>query len=159
MSCDTNPNRNARTAAVRNGVARLASKKVFYVGLAVGAVGLALGGLVAIPRLGRRFFTRRTKPGPDAPVDAGSVPALPARVTVMPAEAGKLTGVCATCGSSPGDKPGMWYVIGDRPHCQACTERSRSDCTERSRSDCAPRAARAAAVALGVPSSSLPAAG
>jgi hypothetical protein len=137
MSCETNLNKNAR-AAVRNGIARLASKKTFYVGLAVGAVGLALGGLVVIPRLGRRFFARRTKPGSDAPVNARSVAILPARVAVMPTETGKLTGVCATCGSSPGE----WYVIGERPHCQ----------------DCAPRAARAAAVTLGVPSSSSPAA-
>jgi hypothetical protein len=141
MSCETNLNKNAR-AAVRNGIARLASKKVFHVGLAVGAVGLALGGLVVLPRLGRRFFARRPKPGSDAPVDARSVATLPARVTVMATETGKLTGVCATCGSSPGDKPGMWYVLDDKPHCQ----------------DCAPRAARAAAVTLGVPSSSSPAA-
>jgi hypothetical protein len=43
---------------------------------------------------------------------------------------------CAGCSSSPAGKPGLWYVVGDRPYCQ----------------DCAPRAARAAGLTLGIPS-------
>jgi hypothetical protein len=139
MSCARGANRIANLAQ-RVGIPRLASRNAFYAGLAAGAVGLVIGGLVAArryrPRLAklRRFISpSRTSSVKSAVL--GDVPTLPSRAGLMPADVSKLSGDCPTCHALPRSKPGMWYVIGGDPYCQ----------------DCAPEAARQAGMDLGIP--------
>ncbi len=130
MSCDRNSSHTARTA-IKNGLSYLSSKKAFYVGAAAGAAGL-VGGLVLarkplaqatarararLKELARRSASRGTA----APmIDPRQVPELPAGQVVSPTPREKLTEKCAGCGSSPRSKPGAWYVIDGKPHCQDC---------------------------------------
>ncbi len=137
MSCDSNANILAR-AACRVGVSRLPGKYAYTAGLIAGAAGLlATAGIVA-PRL-LRGAVRRDQPAASQPpemVDVRRLPSLSARAQVPPAQPTALKDkTCANCGALPAAKPGMWYVIDDKVHCQ----------------DCAPRAAQAAGVDLVVP--------
>jgi len=142
MSCDSNANILAR-AACRVGVSRLPGKYAYTAGLIAGAAGLlATAGIVA-PRL-LRGAVRRDQPAASQPpemVDVRRLPSLSARAQVPPAQPTALKDkTCANCGALPAAKPGMWYVIDDKAHCQ----------------DCAPRAAQAAGVDLVVPRQSPP---
>ena len=142
MSCDSNANILAR-AACRVGVSRLPSKYAYTAGLIAGAAGLlATAGIVA-PRL-LRGVVRRDQPAASQPpdmVDVRRLPSLSARAQVPPAQPSALKDkTCANCRALPAAKPGTWYVIDDKAHCQ----------------DCAPRAAQAAGVDLVVPRQSPP---
>jgi hypothetical protein len=137
MSCDSNSNILAR-AACRVGISRLPGKYAYAAGLIAGAAGLlATVGIVA-PRL-LKGVVRRDQPAASPPldiVDVRRLPSLSARAQVPPAQPAALKDkTCANCAALPAAKPGAWYVIDDKAHCQ----------------DCAPRAAQAAGVDLVVP--------
>src|SRR5512136_597434 len=130
MSCDRNSNHTAR-AAIKNGLSYLSGKTAFYVGVAAGTAGL-VGGLVlarkplaqaaskARARL-KELAWRSAARGAGAPmIDPRRVPELPAGQVISPTPREKLTEKCAGCGSSPRSKPGAWYVIDGKPHCQDC---------------------------------------
>ena len=125
MSCDSNANILAR-AACRVGVSRLPGKYAYTAGLIAGAAGLLATAGVLAPRLWKGIANRDQPPDL---VDARRLPSLSARTQVPPAAAPALKDkTCANCGALPAAKPGAWYVIDDKAHCQ----------------DCAPRAAQAA---------------
>jgi hypothetical protein len=133
MSCERAVGKVAALAP-RAGVQRLASKKAFYIGVAAGAAGLAVGGLAALVR----HLGRGAQPGGGtAPRDGREASALPARAQLMPTPLDQVTDSCMTCRASPRSKPGLWYLIEGHPYCQ----------------DCAPSAARQAGASLGLPAS------
>jgi len=132
MSCDSIFKRVGE-AAQKNGVSRLASRAAAYAGVTAGAVGGIALAAVAWQCARRSSGLRRLLERPKLPNgDIRQTPALPARPVVTPADAGKLSQPCFSCGTSPRAKPGTWYVIDGQPHCQ----------------DCAPRAAERASVSL-----------
>jgi hypothetical protein len=121
MSCDS-IFKQVSGAARRNGISRLASRAAAYAGLAAGAVGGIVLAAVAWQCARRSSRLRRLLERPAA-VSAGDnrqTPALPAQPVVAPTEAGQLSELCACCGASPRAKPGAWYVVDGRPHCQDC---------------------------------------
>ncbi len=144
MSCETNSSKIAKLAC-QVGIPRLVGKRGFYLGVAAGTAGvvggLALVGLSRAVRAKplaqaiatgrarlRRAYRRLVRPGPrPAPdlVDLRQVPELPARQAITPTPRDRLAGKkCADCGSSPGGKPGPWYVIDGKPFCQDCAPKS-----------------------------------
>jgi hypothetical protein len=146
MSCETNSSRIAKLAC-RVGIPRLAGKRGFYLGVAAGTAamvgGLALVGLSRAVRARslaqaiagararlRRAYQRLARPGPrpaPALIDLRQVPELPARQAIVPTPRDRLAGKqCAGCGSSPGGKPGPWYIIDGKPYCQDCAPKSAS---------------------------------
>ena len=133
MSCDSTFKRVGE-AARKNGIPRLAGRAAAYTGLAAGAVGSIALAAIAWQCARRSSGLRRLLDQPAPPVagDGRQSPALPTRPVVAPAEADKLSTPCAGCGASPRAKPGTWYIVDDRTHCQ----------------DCAPRAAERANVSL-----------
>jgi hypothetical protein len=145
MSCERNANKIAHLAA-RVGIPRLASKRAFYAGLAAGL--LAVVAARAVPRL-RRIPSKRDT-GDSATdlradgldlVGSQTIPALPSRKRVAPADPDALAGnTCANCQATPQGKPGVWYVIGEKAYCQ----------------DCAPHAASEADIDLATPSGPSP---
>ncbi len=133
MSCDSAFKRVGE-AARKNGISSLASRAAAYAGLAAGAVGGIAMAAVAWQCARRSSGLRRLLERPAA-ISAGEgrqAPALPARPVVAPTDTGQLSNPCAGCGALPRAKPGAWYVVDGRPHCQ----------------DCAPRAAEQANVSL-----------
>ena len=133
MSCDTQFKRVVE-AARRNGISRLASRTAAYAGLAAGAVGgIALAAMAwRCARRASGLCRFLERPATVSAGDGRQAPALPARPVVVPTDTGKLSEPCAGCGASPHAKPGAWYVVDGRPHCQ----------------DCAPSAAERANVSL-----------
>jgi hypothetical protein len=64
---------------------------------------------------------RVTGRSPHPPVDVRRVTALPGRTSLTPAAPDALEGKrCEGCNSSSQGKPGLWYVVGERPYCQDC---------------------------------------
>ena len=153
MSCDRNSNHTAK-AAIKNGLSYLSGKKAFYVGAAAGVAGL-VGGLVLarkplaqaaskararLKELARRSASRRAA----APmIDPRRVPELAAGQVISPTPREKLTEKCAGCGSSPRSKPGAWYVIDGKPHCQDCAPGVARQSKQRLQAPVSPRPATA----------------
>jgi len=151
MSCDRNSSQTAR-AAIENGLSLLSSKKAFYAGVVAGAAGL-VGGLVlarkplaqatsrARARL-KELARRSSSRGTTAPmIDPRRVPELSAGQIIAPTPREKLTEKCAGCGSSPRSKPGVWYVIDGKPHCQDCAPGAARQSKQRLQAPSAPRPA------------------
>lgn len=140
MSCESGSNKSAAFSRLTCGISKLAGKRGFYAGLALGGTGLLGAGLVALRRRGRvaarpTAATARSRPElPARPPAFKPLPRLPARTRIGLA---RVTGSerCATCGSRASAKPGPWYRINGRSYCQ----------------DCAPEAARQADVDLAAP--------
>jgi hypothetical protein len=121
MSCDSTFKRVGE-AARKSGISRLASRAAAYAGLAAGAVGgIALAAVAwqCVRRSGRlcRLLERSALANAG---DSRQAPALLARPVVAPTDAGQLSELCAGCGASPRAKPGAWYVVDGRSHCQDC---------------------------------------
>lgn len=138
MSCEAGSNKTAIFSRLSGGIARLAGKRGFYAGLALGGAGLLGAGVVALRRR-QRPARPASGPLPELPrLGSGGglkpLPRLPARTRLGPA---RVSGAerCATCGSRAETKPGPWYRINGRSYCQ----------------DCAPEAARQADVDLVAP--------
>jgi hypothetical protein len=117
VSCEQTPGKVAALAH-KGGVARLVSKRSFY----LGAAGiLALAASKAVPHLYRDLASRRAERGrpqmswPGAQqgeyVAHRRVPALPARALAMPAAGKMLTGRrCFNCQAAAGSKPGLYQI-------------------------------------------------
>jgi hypothetical protein len=104
LSCDTGERRGA-LAAVRNGVAALAGKKAFYLGLTL--AGTTLGG---------GLWLARRRPGPP-PVSPAVAPPLPGQEWVAPLRPDQRGGrPCAGCRVV--SKPGPWYDLCSRVYCK-----------------------------------------
>jgi hypothetical protein len=121
MSCDSTF-KQVGGAARKSGMSRLASRAAAYAGLAASAMGgivLATAAWHCARRSGRlrRLLERSASANAR---DSRQAPALPARPVLAPTDAGQLSGPCAGCGASPRAKPGAWYVVDGRPHCQDC---------------------------------------
>jgi hypothetical protein len=146
VSCQRNSHAVARSSARLSGIARLASQagavKV-AAGLLAGVAVLALARKYAGRRPGARGILLRRSPAVSVLPHGRELPALPGRARIPPADANQLMRDCPMCGAIPQRKAGSWYVIEGKPHCQACTERSRSDC--------APQAVEAAGASLARP--------
>jgi flagellar biosynthesis/type III secretory pathway protein FliH len=151
MSCDRNSNHTAR-AAIKNGLSYLSGKTAFYAGVAAGAAGL-VGGLVlarkplalavskARARL-KELARRSAAQGAAAPmINPRRVPELSTGQVIAPTPREKLTEKCAGCGSSPRSKPGAWYVIDGKPHCQDCAPGVARQSKQRLQAPAAPRPA------------------
>jgi hypothetical protein len=121
MSCDSTFKRVSGTAR-KSGMSRLASRAAAYAGLAAGAVSSIVLAAAAWQCARRSSGLRRLleRPATASAGDDRQAPALPARPVVAPTDAGQLSELCAGCGASPRAKPGAWYVVDGRPHCQDC---------------------------------------
>jgi hypothetical protein len=122
LSCDQGVRAGA-LASARNGIAALAGKKAFYLGLAL--AGTLLGGGLWLTR-------RRPAPAPTSPPVVP--PPLPGQERIEPLPPDRRRGQsCADCHAQ--SKPGLWYEVRGRAYCQ----------------DCAPGAAKTAGVTLTTP--------
>jgi hypothetical protein len=144
MACENNPNKSIG-CQIRAGISKLAGKRGFYAGLALGGAGLLGRGLIALARRrsstqsaggqSRRDAIRSTDTSrnasspqkPDSPQDAKRIkmrriPHLPARMKIKPTGRSlPASDKCAGCQASADSKPGgPWYSINGSLYCQDC---------------------------------------
>lgn len=132
MSCETRPNRIA-AAGQALGIARLAGKAGFYLGLTAATIGLA-GALLLLRKRVRpaaqrvqmalkQRLSHQSRNGVHIPAISSAPPILSGRPAVAPTPMDKLQGKrCAQCNASPGRKPGPWYVLDGQACCQDCAQ-------------------------------------